>query len=168
MSGPNTLLNLINSENPHQKDLTLADVTFSEPTIDIGENWNTKVTVDSIPGSRYIGSVEVCYMRPHLAELNNSVISTIISEVPFTPEIILNLLNTSRGTDFTVGDMEEITIPVINMGDIASITLVMKSNSLAWVGDTNVSVLYGLPSNTNLLHELLNHVFPSNNYFKFN
>ena len=165
MSGFNSLLNLINSENPQQQNLTAADVSFSTPVVDVGFGWNTKVIVNSVPGSRYIGSVEVCYTRPNLLELNNSVINNIISEVPFTPEIILDLLNTSRGTDFTVTDMEVITIPVINMGDVASITLVMKSNSLAWVGDTNVSVLYGLPSNTNILHSLLNNLFPSNGYF---
>lgn len=164
MSDANTLLNLINATNIIQQPLTLEDVSFSAPIIDIGDGWNTKVTVDSLPGSRYIGSVDVCYNRPHLVELNNSVINNIISEVPFTPEIILELLNTSRGTDFTVDDMEIITIPVIGIGDVASITLTMKSNSLAWIGDTNVSVLYGLPSNTDILHQLVNHILPNNDY----
>lgn len=163
-AGDYKLLNLINADNPIQQPLTLADVSFDPPVVDIGNGWNTKVRVNSLPGSRYIGSVDVCYHRPDLIELNNSVINNIISEVPFTPEIILDLLNTSRGTDFTVDDMEVINIPSMNPGDATEVTLIMKANSFAWVGATNISVLYGLPTNTDILHNLLNHVMPNNNY----
>lgn len=164
MTGFNTLLNLVNANNLIQQPLTALDVTFSDPIVDIGSNWNTKVTVSAVPGSRYTGSVDVCYTRPHLVELNNSVINNMLSEVPFTPEIILDFLNTSRGTDFQYSDVENIPIPLLCVGEIASINLTMKSNSLAWIGDTNISVLYGLPSNTNILHDLVNHILPSPGY----
>lgn len=176
MSGYESLLNLINADNPIQQPLTAADVVFSDPIEDIGENWNTKVIVTAVPGSRYTGSVEVCYNRVPLDALNNSVINEVISDVPFTPEMILNLLNSSRDTTFTLSDMQccdckhdcncnTINIPDIGLGDVASINLTIKSNSLHWIADTNISVLYGLPTNIGLLHQLLNHVFPNNGYF---
>jgi hypothetical protein len=178
MSGYESLLNLVNADNPIQQPLSLADVVFSDPIEDIGATWNTKVTISAVPGSRYTGTVDVCYNRVPLDALNNSVINNIISDVPFTPEIILNLLNSSRDTTFTLSDMrgcdckpgckcncESINIPNIELGDVASINLTIKSNSLEWIADTNVSVLYGLPSNIGLLHHLLNHVFPNNEYF---
>lgn len=178
MSGYETLLNIVNADNPIQQPLTAADVVFSDPVIDIGPNWNTKVTITAIPGSRYTGSVDVCYHRELLDALNNSVINEVISDVPFTPELILSLLNASRNTTFTLSDMVccdcgpvcncnkgGISIPDINLGDVASINLTIRSNSLAWIGDTNISVLYGLPTNIGLLHQLLNHVFPNNGYF---
>lgn len=165
MSGYESLLNIVNADNPIQQPLTVADVAFSEPIADIGPNWNTKITITAIPGSRYTGSVDVCYNRVILDALNNSVINNIISDVPFTPEIILNLLNSSRDTTFDVSDMCCVCIPDIELGDVASINLTIKSNSLAWIEDTNISVLYGLPTNIGLLHHLLNHVFPNDQYF---
>lgn len=176
MSGFESLLNIVNSDNPIQQPLSASDVVFSDPVEDIGPNWNTKVTITAVPGSRYTGSVDVCYNRVPLDALNNSVINNIISDTPFTPELILSLLNASRDTNFTLSDMKccdcdhdchcgGFDIPDIGLGDVASINLTVKSNSLQWIGDTNVSVLYGLPTNISLLHQLLNHVFPNDGYF---
>jgi len=166
MSGFESLLNIVNADNPIQQPITAADVVFSDPIEDIGETWNTKVTITAIPGSRYTGSVDICYHREPLDVLNNSVINEVISDVPFTREMILNLLNSSRDTTFTLSDMACcFCVPDIELGDVASINLTVKSNSLEWIGDTNISVLYGLPTNIGLLHQLLNHVFPNDEYF---
>ncbi len=78
MSGFESLLNLVNADNPIQQPLTAADITLSDPIEDIGPNWNTKVTISAVPGSRYTGSVDVCYNRVPLDALNNSVINEII------------------------------------------------------------------------------------------
>lgn len=165
MTDYDKLLNLINSDNIVIPPLNVDDISFSDPVVDIGATWNTKLTVSSLPTSEYIGSVDVFYTRPNLIELDSTKINNLISEIPFTPEMIINLINANRGTNFNVSDLELISIPIMDIGDVASVTLIMKSNSLTWIGNIDVSVLYGLSNNTDILHNLLNHVFPTDGYF---
>jgi len=165
MSGYETILNLVNATNPIQQPLTKDDISFSEPIPVKGPDYNTKITISSVPGSRYTGFVDVFYNRPSLDDLNNSVINNIISDVPFTPQIIIDLLNSSRDTEFTLSDLIHCPCPPdLDVGEVASVKIAVKSNCLTWIGDANVSVLYGLPSNIGELHHLLNHVCPNDGY----
>ena len=183
MSSINKLIDLINADNPHPALLSKNNITFSIPTVEVGESWNTVVTVSAIQGSGYVGEVDVRYKRIDLTELGSSV--GLISENVFTPDTVVSVLNKSRGAFLGIEDIDFITVPPMGVGDIETIALVARSDSLGWTGRINVSLLVGLPDNISLLHELLNiklpltigpmypadlfhtllHVkFPSNNY----
>lgn len=162
-----SFINLLNLENPSEYPFTSEDVTFSDPVtvFDADGRWNTKVTVSSINGSGYIGFVDVFYNRPSLLELDSDSIYDMISEYPFTPQIVLDILNSSRGTNFNTSDVEILSLPLMNIGEVTPITVTMKQSSLEWTGAIEIYGLYGIPTNTDILHYLLNTRYPTNDYF---
>jgi hypothetical protein len=162
MSSQEKLLALINQDNPNPFPLTLAQVTFSDPVAVDNQLWNTKVTVSSVPGSGYYGDVDVNYKRNSFSELGDSV--TVMSELPFTIETIVALLNTTRATYLTVDDIESIEVSIMDVGDIGTVVLNAKSTSLGWLGSVTLTALYGLPMDVDILHILMNHTLPSGGY----
>lgn len=158
MSSINKLIDLINADNPHPALLSEKNITFSVPIVDIGETWNTAVTVSAIKGSGYVGQVVVRYNRIDLSNLGSEI--GIISEEAFTADTVVSILNRTRGSFISLDDVSSIAIPVMNVGDIETIALTAKTDSLGWTGRVDISLLMGLPENTGLLHELLNIELP--------
>ena len=162
MINTSTLLGLINQANPSSPVLSLNDVTFGFPQSDIGANYNTKITVSSVPGSGYFGTVDVFYHRIDLTELGQYL--KVLSEEPFTSDLIIQSIGRNRVADLDVRDFEALTIPDLQIGDYGTITLTAEPKSLGWVGTTEVSLVLGLPENVDLLHTLMNFTLPSNGY----
>lgn len=163
MSSPDKLLALINADNPHNPPLTFDSVALSNPAVDVGDAWNTKVTVSSVPGHGYFGDVDVFYTRPGLSVLGSNV--GLLSEQPFTADSIVSLLSAKRQADVTLSDLDVFTVPHLTvLGEMQSVVLVAKSDSLGWTGATEVALLFGLPPRVDLLHQLVTQIMPAAGY----
>lgn len=162
MGSKEKLLALINADNPRPlSPLTFADVTFSPAVIATGGPKNTKVKVSAIPGSGYKGSVNVYYDRLDMSVLGPF---SFTSETPFTFEEILQMVNEATGQDFVLDDIAEIDCSWMEIGDISLTRLEATDQSLEWMGQTELNLLYGLPGNTDVLHYLLNHTLATDSY----
>ena len=157
------LLELVNTGNPLSIPLTSDIVSFSDPVINYGVNWNTQITITANPGYYYTGSVNVFYKRIDLSVLNKI---SLLSDVPFTPEIIVSILKNIYNADVVINDFIPIDIPNLNnVGDTGTVVIEADSKSIGWNGKNDkVDLLFGLPFNINTLHQLLVDILPSPGY----
>jgi hypothetical protein len=156
------LVALINSANSRRAQLTAEQIVFSNPIPDVGPSWDTKVTVTAVPKSGYIGQVEVFYNRIQLSAMGSGL--SLISESPFTIESIASVLSETRNAFLLDTDMQDFVISNMNVGDIRTVILKAKHDSLGWEGSLTITLLFGLPSNIGSLHTLMNNTLPNNNY----
>lgn len=156
------LLELLNADNPNPIPFDTTNISISEPLVDIGSDHNTKVTLSSISGTGFIGSVDVFYKRINLTELGTDI--WLFSEVPFTQDIVMSILNTTRDAFLVVEDLEQISVPGMRVGDIRSIIFTAKNNSMNWIGQNSASIIIGFPGISNTLNQLMNFTLPSLGY----
>ncbi len=168
MSIIDQLIALINSANVSEHPslltdpLTIDQVSISNPTPDAGLTWDTKVTVSALPNSEYSGQVDVFYNRIDLSAIGTDL--GFMSETPFTADTVVSILNAMGNVALLDTDMGEFTIPNMNVGDIETVVLVANPDSLAWKGTVTVSLLFGLPPNVSILHQLMTVTLPSAGY----
>lgn len=168
MNRDQELLDLINAANiiePAQ--LTLSDVRFYAPQIDTSSlvgKYNTKIVVEALPGSLYTGRTEVFYHRIPMTDLIGSML--FLTDEPVTMAHLLELINARSQSDLKIEDIEPIVISDLVEGDILNFKLKSKEPSLKWVGERNIEVLYGLPSNLNELYILMNITLPKPGYIQ--
>jgi hypothetical protein len=161
---PDKLLALLNADNPAPYKFTFNNVSFSLPATDNGPNWNTRVRVSGVPGSAYTGQVNVFYRRVPLSEPFD-VMPGLMSDVPFTPNDVLNELNGPRvAADMTMSDLMPFTIPEMVLGDAETIHVHAHPNSLAWIDKGTTVLMLGLSDPFDKLHKLVNVTLPSPNY----
>lgn len=158
MSTKDILIALINDANHTVVPLTESDVTLSAPAANSATSKNTKIVVSSVDHSGYTGSVEVHYDRINL-QLTEPA-GGYRSENDITVDDILAMLNVDSPVPLTVDDVD-IAIPPLIIGEIRTITISAKSDSLGWNGDAQVSMLKGLTPNSDDLYNLMNHLLPS-------
>lgn len=141
MSNKQEIIDLVNSNNPGLA-LSLDSVDMTTPAIDTDDivESNTVVTILPKDGSGYKGNVTVHYHRVPMSDIPTP--TTLTSNVPFTPEIVLNLLNTQRNTDFVVSEVEPITIPPMDPNVPVTITITATADSYGWTGSTQVDLVY--------------------------
>jgi len=156
------LLDLLNINNPNTVRFDSSNISFSLPTEDIGNGWNTKITVNAIPNSKYVGSVDLFYHRIPLSDVGNNL--WLFSDEPFTTESIVEILNSAKNTFLLVTDMDAIAIPEMRVGDIASVNLIAHRESLGWIGNVDVNLIVGFPSIASRLHTLVNTTLPGSEY----
>ncbi len=159
MTTKDLLFDLINKSQPNGKHaLTGMEVSFSDPSLDITTIRNSVTTLTALPGSGFKGSVLVHYSRESMGNLG--LPTQQLQETPYILQGILDFLNQHLLVQITVDDIEPITIPSLNVGDILSIQLVAKTNSLAWIGSLDVQLLYGLPPNVDDVSTVFNTSLP--------
>lgn len=156
MSTKALLYSLIDQSQPqgHTHVLDPNEMTIGDPMIDISTGHNTKIQLTAIPGSGYSGSMFVFYSRESIG--NVGLPTQTLSEVNFTVESILDWLNQRLLVKLDMNDLQSFTLPVLNVGDILTIQLVAKSESVAWIGSTEIALLYGLPPNVGELSTIMN------------
>ena len=162
MINQDTIIALINADNPIDIPHTSESITLSLPVVDIGESWNTKLTVSSVDGYGYFGDVDVFYHRIELAELGPI---NLLSETPFTRETIVALLNSRKGTELDVSDVVDLFVPDMALGETGTVVLAAQADSLGWTAEAEIALLFGLPENVDLLHQLVTVTFPASGYF---
>ncbi len=163
MSSKTKLLKLINDTNPIPIPLTFSQVRLLDPVIDEGDNWNTKVRIVAMESSYYTGYQDVYYKRNQLNKLINTGYG-FLSETPFTFEKIISLLNDERNADIDSSEIEYVSLENLSIGEIANITLHAHPSSHGWIGDVEFNAVYGLSSDINELHQIVNHTLPEPGY----
>jgi hypothetical protein len=156
------LLELLNIDNPNTVIFDNNNISFSDPIAEVGNGYDTKILASALPGTLYTGSILLYYTRINLLELGNAV--WLFSDVPFTTDIVISILNTARNAFLIVDDLETIIIPGMALGDIRSIVFTAKPNSVNWIGSNVASIIIGFPSIVNRLNTLLNTKMPTVGY----
>jgi hypothetical protein len=169
------LLAYINQHYPSRLLLDANNVTLSVPTPapsshsgyggGIAPVANTNITVTAISDGGYTGTITVNYNRLDLTTVSVNTIQ-LLSEFPFTEQIILDEFNEQFDLSLTSDDILTISVPSLDIGDITTIDLQAAPDSIGWMGATNVSMLYGLSSNISVLHDFVNNIMPSAGYLQ--
>lgn len=146
------LVEMVNAKNEPTYPLSDGTVRFIDVIPDLTQAHNTRVTMQSIPGGNYSGQVDLFYTRVNLTELGDL---TFVQEAPFTFESLLGLIGNSKGApaspdDFTNGD-----IPEMETGIPVGFILSASDASLAWLGNTQVHLLTGIPNEAKNLNTFL-------------
>lgn len=162
MSSKDDILALINANNPNNPNpLTSDAVDVSLPAVDTDDivESDTVVTITPKNGSGYEGSVTVHYHRNSMHDITTP--TTLQSEDPFTPEMVLAMLNEKRGSHIQLNEVEPITIPPMDPGTSATITITASAESYGWTGSMDVDLVYGIPSNSDTYNTTMNNGLPS-------
>lgn len=137
------LIAFLNADFTPQKEFTKKNLAFSDPAVDLGEEWNTKMLIKGVPGKGYYGQVEVQYRRVSLTQLGDAV--EIRQEEPFTIEQICIQLNGLMGAFLSPEDLEEVELPVLTVGQSAVVTLTAKGDSIGWADQVTITITFGKP-----------------------
>jgi hypothetical protein len=137
-------------------------ISFGPPVPDSSTIRNTKITVNSIAGQGFIGSVDLFYNRISLSAMGNVV--WLFSDTPFTPDSVISLLNSGENAFLMVEDVESIVIPEMRVGDIYVLSLTAKPNSINWTDRIDTSLIVGFPSIAASLRNLMNTTLPVPGY----
>ena len=156
------LLELINSSSNGSVPFDLSMISFGTPVPDSSTIRNTKITVSSIAGKGFIGSVDLFYNRISLSAMGNVV--WLFSDTPFTPASVVSLLNDGENAFLLVDDVESIIIPDMCVGDIYVLSLTAKPDSINWTDKIDTSLIVGFPSIANSLRTLMNTALPAPGY----
>lgn len=159
MTTTSILIGLINEVNSLSRLLREEDITIGPPSQDISTIHNTRLPVTAVPGSGYKGVVDVFYNRVALSD--TAIPTGIQSEDVFTSDMIIAQLDRHPAVPLETEDVQSFTAPDLQVGDITTITVTAEDQSLGWIGATDVSLLYGLPPNSDELYDLMNHQLPT-------
>lgn len=141
MNSNEKILFLVNESNGPPKLLTSENVSFDIPAPDVGDTWDTKVILKSVPGKGYIGDAELFYTRIPLEDLG--LPQTLRSVSGFTKETMLGMFNGKLGSFVGVDDLEPFEVPDIGIDETKTVTLVAKPTSLGWRGTAEITLSYG-------------------------
>ncbi len=156
------LLALINSSSNAAVPFDLTNISFGTQVPDSSTSQNTKITVQSVAGAGYVGSVDLFYNRISLTELGNVV--WLFSDVPFTPDSVIALLNASMNSFLLVDDVDSVVIPTMRVGDICIVSLIAKPDSINWTDNIDTSLIIGFPSFEDSFNTLMNFTLPAAGY----
>lgn len=114
-SAQQILIDLINESNATA--LTVADVTFSAPTVQASGNRNTGITITAVANSGYTGHRDLTYDRVDLAQVpgsRNKVfnIGSVTSALGLLPAI-----NAAYGINLTADDVYDDAMPTFGGTD---------------------------------------------------
>lgn len=158
------IFDLLNADNSPPYPLTQLNVNVVDgPTPEVSDGWNTKLTLDSIPGGGYVGHADVFYKRIDLQALGTDV--EVSSEAAFTLATLVDAINASTGSFLEVTDLENFVIPPMDTGVVGTITIRAVVDSIGWTGTRDVLVIIGLPASASILHTLLHTTMPSPGYW---
>lgn len=158
MSSFDRLVDMIEEKNDLAIPLTRKNVEFNNLISDVSTEWNSRVTVRGLPEGEYAGHVQVFYTRVNLTVLGTPI--ELMQEEPFTVESMLQHINTSRDSRLTPVDLTLTEIPAMETGVIRTFTISADRESLAWLGNTRVSLLTGIPAEAKNLAVFLNTTLP--------
>jgi len=137
------LVELLNEEFTPQKEFTPENIVFATPAAEVGEDYDTTLLVTGVPGKGYYGDASIKYTRISLAALGTGL--QLHSETGFTKQDVVDMINAMRVAFLTPDDLEDFTIPPLNPGESADVTLQARALSLGWVGQNTVTLIYGKP-----------------------
>ena len=136
------LLKEANEKNVPKRPLTLINISPQVPNVIEGnERFNSSVTIEGVPGRVYVGQQTLLYKRISLPEALNDL--QLRNIVPFTPEMVIEMVNRQLNLFITADDLEPFTPPELELNETASLTLVSRADSFGFVGSVEIELMYG-------------------------
>ncbi len=108
---------------------------------------NTAIRLRGVLNKGYKGSKDIFYQRHSLNDLFVGE-DPSIRERSFSPQSIVDTLNSRYGLFLELEDLEEFSLPTFTDEDLETTTpieLRVKDHSLGWTGTVTVGALYGNP-----------------------
>jgi hypothetical protein len=159
MSSFDRIVDMIDEKNVLAFPLTRDNISLENLTSNPEKDWNTRVTVNSKRTGEYVGSVNIYYTRANLTELGSPL--QFMQEEPFTLESLCEIINKTKNCQITKEDLTIDTLPDIESGMVVTFTLSASATSLVWLGNTQVNILTGIPSEAKNLDLFLNTTLPA-------
>lgn len=158
-----SILRLIKEKNTQTaQNLKSTDIVVSKTEALANGPYNSKAFVSATPSSDYYGGVEVFYNRIPLSVLGEDI--ALRSAMPITLQLVVDYINKTKNAHLTVDDVEMIVPTNLKVGDIGTVTVRAKAESLGWIGSVDVAYLYGLPEEIDILHIHVNFTLPGPGY----
>lgn len=155
MSSFDRLTEMVEEKNTPTYPLTRDSIRYVGVASDPSNQWNTRVTMQARPGSGYVGSVQLFYTRANLTALGTLEFS---QEAPFTIAQLCEMINAEKASQMTAEDLSNTYIPQMETGVVTTLILGAAEDSLVWLGNTQVSLLTGIPAKAPDLSNFLNNV----------
>lgn len=159
MSSFDRVVELINQKNTPPYPLTDQNIAMQNVTVDPEAHWNTRVTIAAAPDHGYLGTVDVFYTRSPLSALGANI--DLVQEAPFTVQNIVDDINTQKTSQLTIDDFDQLTVPTMTTLTPALMQISAAVNSLGWLGNTQVTLVSGMPATQPALHSFLNIDLPA-------
>ncbi len=153
MSSFDRIMEMVRAKNIPAYPLVPSEVSLDNPAIDASSTHNTRVTMRAQAGSDYTGQVDLFYTRVSLTLLG---VLELVQEQPFTYQDVLGIINQRKVAQMTPDDFTLSDIPVMETGVVTPFTLSAKDSSLVWLGNTQVTLLTGIPNEASGLSTFLN------------
>jgi hypothetical protein len=144
MSSTDRILQMVVAKNHPTYPITPDTVALDGMLVDNANDHNTRVTMRSRgPQTGYSGQVDLFYTRVNLTAMGTI---QAIQEAPFTIDSLLANINASKNAQMTAEDVTNTILPVTETGVPVTILLSASDDSLAWLGNTQVTILNGIPA----------------------
>lgn len=153
MSSFDRLVEMVKKVNTPSYPLTNQSVSFNAPSEDVSSTHNTRVSMQGLPQSFFTGQVDLFYTRVSLTLLGTLELA---QEAPFTYAGVLGLINQQKNAQLSLVDFTIDDIPAMETGVITSFTLSATPESLVWLGNTQITLLTGIPNEAPSLLAFLN------------
>lgn len=140
MSIKEKILSVIKQSNPAALNLTVNDIVLSNIVILNGDARNTQITV-SASSTGYSGSVNVKYNRKNLNSLGANL--TFYKETAFNQQFIIDKINETCNTGFTINDFLPFTTVNNNTGKVERVTLTASPTNYEWFGTIVIATIRG-------------------------
>lgn len=145
MSSFDRILEMVTEKNVPTYPLSDQNVTLNVPTVESASTHNTRVTMRAKAhiGDGYTGQVDLFYTRVNLTTLGTLA---FWREQPFIYEELFALINQAKVAQMGPEDFTNDGLPVMENGVTYKFILSAKDESLAWLGNTQVTLLQGIPA----------------------
>lgn len=141
MDSVDKVLALVDETNTPPKPINARSVEAGAVSVEVGEEWNTRIELEGIPGRGYYGPAEFFYDRIALSSVQVS--KPLRTEEELTVAVILKLFNAVTGLWVTEDDVEPFTPPDLQEGEEGEVTLTSKPTSKGFIGSIVVPVEFG-------------------------
>jgi len=145
------LLNEANEKNVPKRPLSLINITPQAPVVLEGnEKFNSAITIEAVPGRVYVGQQTLLYKRISLTEALEDL--QLRNTVPFTSEMVIEMVNRQLGLFITPEDLEPFTPPTLELNETKTLTLVSRPESFGFIGSVEIELMYGRTLLESIIH----------------
>jgi hypothetical protein len=143
MSSFDRIVAMIYEKNRPTYPLVQGVVTIGEQVVEGASTHNTRAVMRAVHGRGYTGQVDLFYTRVNLTALGDLI---FVREEQFSYDELLGLINYQKDAQMTADDFTNDGLPLVDNGVITNFILSAKSSSLVWLGNTQVTLLNGIPA----------------------
>lgn len=145
MSSFDRVIELVKEKNQPTYPLNPNSVSLNNVVVESSSTHNTRVTMRarSGTGGGYSGQVDLFYTRANLTALGEIA---FWREQPYSYEEIFMLINQQKIAQMGPEDFTNDGLPVMENGVVTTFLLSATDGSLGWMGNTQVTLLQGIPA----------------------